>query len=448
MTNPQSEISYFDDSKLTFTHLRMLLLCAFCYLFDQMDTNLFALAAPMLQETWGVTIEQIAQVNFYNYFGMFLGAVCGGWLADRLGRKPTLVLSIGLFSAGSLAGGLAMNFEFLAATRLFAGIGLISMVVVSMTYVTEMSPSKHRGKFISVILAISTLGNPIGSAIASQVIPLNEESWRIVFIIGGSVLFLLPVCLVWFKESPRWLISRGRNADAEVVVRYLTGRNVDLSRLSPIEQPKMGNAETLKVMFSREYLKRTIVLICITFSVTLGAHLLGGFYPTMLRENAGFALTISLNIMAISWWGMPLGNFTAAFVTDRGGRKLPLGFFQIINGIAFIVCGLIVNPFVIGIAQLLSRVFGGGAASMLYTYQAECYPTRIRSNAVGLISGTSRIIAAGSVLVVPLMLTSFGWMGIHIINAGIIVIPALILLIWGENTGGRSLEELNEKKES
>lgn len=438
-----SGVSYFDGAKMSFTHLRMLFLCAVCYMFDQMDTNLFAYAAPVLRETWGVTVNQIARVNSYYYVGMFIGAVYGGWIADRFGRKAALIASIAVFSVGSLAGGLATAFPFLAFTRFISGIGLISMVVVSMTYITEMSPSAHRGKFISLILAISTIGSPVGAAIASWIIPMSDESWRIVFAFGGATIFLLPLCFAWFKESPRWLISKGRTAEAERVVKFITGQDVDLTS-EVVEKPKKaGNIETVKVMFSKGYLRRTIVLIFITISVTLGAHLLGGFYPTMLRENAGFQLTIALNIMAISWWGMPVGNLSAATVTDKGGRKIPLAVYQILNGVAFIICGLWAIPAVIAVAQFLSRLFGGGAASMLYTYQAECYPTYIRSNAVGLISGFSRILVAVSVFIVPPILAVYGWLGMNLINAAIIIVPCIVLLIWGEKTGGKSLEELH-----
>lgn len=439
-----SGVSYFDGAKMSFAHLRMLFLCAVCYMFDQMDTNIFSYAAPVLRENWGVTVEQIAQVNSYYYLGMFIGAVAGGWIADRFGRKAALISSITVFSVGSLAGGLANAFSFLALTRFISGIGLISMVVVSMTYITEMSPSAHRGKFISLILAISTIGSPVGAAIASWIIPMSEESWRVVFIFGGATVLLLPLCFIWFKESPRWLISKGRSAEAERVVKIITGKDVDLTAEIVDEPQKPGNMETLKVMFSRGYLRRTIVLVCITASVTLGAHLLGGFYPTMMRENAGLELTLVLNIMAISWWGMPFGNLTAAMVTDKGGRKIPLAVYQIINGLAFIVCGFWAIPAVIAVTQFASRLFGGGAASMLYTYQAESYPTYIRSNAVGLISGFSRILAALSVFIVPPILAVYGWLGMHLINAAIIIIPSIVVLVWGERTGGKSLEEINK----
>lgn len=439
----QGGSTYFDGVKIGTLHTRMLWLCAVCYMFDQMDTSTFAYAAPVLVKTWGVTMEQIAQVNSYNFVGMFIGAVCGGWLADKIGRKVTLILSIAIFSFASIAGGLATNYAFLGFTRFVTGVGLIAMVVIAMVYISEMTPSDRRGKFVSLTIACGTIGIPLGAAFARWVVPLSAESWRYIFILGGGTILLIPLCISWFKESPRWLVSKGRIAEAEQIIKELTGRAVNLSSEAVEKAKPSNNLEALKVMFSREYLKRTLTLLLITNGVVLGAHLLSGFYPAMLQEYAGFQLTLVLSIMAISWWGIPFGDLSASLVSDRGGRKIPLAVYSIINGLAYIICGLIAIPTVIIGALFISRVFGGGSASMLYTYLAESYPTHIRSNAVGLIMGSSRVIAAIAVFIVPPILATYGWLGIHLLNAAIIIIPALMVLIWGEKTSRRTLEDIN-----
>ena len=426
--------------------LRILFLCAFFYIFDQMDTNLFSYASPVLMTNWGVTVDDIAVANSVNFFGMFLGAVFGGWFADRVGRKKGIILSVTLFSIGSLAGGLAWNFPFLVFTRLIAGIGLISMVVVTMTYITEIAPSAHRGKVISLTMALGTLGVPVGSAIAAWIVPMSEESWRVIFIFGGLTILFLPLCFSWLKETPRWLFSKGRAEEARVIAEYLYDDDADRVSMISMAAPRQktsSNRDTLKVMFSKDYLQSTIVVICITISVTLGVHLLTSFYTVVMQEYAGFELTVILTIMAVSWWGMPLGNLLAASFTDKGGRKIPLGVFQGINGLTYVVAGLFANPIVLGTTLFLSRLFGGGAVSILYTYQAENYPTRIRSTAVGLISGASRLLSSLGVYIVPPILAAGGWVGIHMFNAAIIIIPCIILFIWGKRTGGRSLEEIN-----
>lgn len=82
---------------------------------------------------------------------------------------------------------------------------------------------------------------------------------------------------------------------------------------------------------------------------------------------------------------------------------------------------------------------------MLYVYLAESYPTHIRSNAVGIIIGLTRIFSAVGVLAVPTCLALYGWLGANLVNAGVIIIPSIIALIWGEKTSRRTLEEINDE---
>lgn len=440
----QDGTNFFDGVKMSSSHKKMLWLCAVCYMFEQMDTSTFSYAGPILMKNWGISMTQLAQANFYNFIGMFIGAILGGWLADKIGRRMMLILSITVFSVASIACGLSMNFAFLCLTRLIVGIGLTAMVVVVMVYISEMTPSGNRGRFLSLTVALGTIGIPLGAAFARWVVPLTTESWRLIFIIGGATVLLLPLAFSWLKESPRWLMSKGRYAETEKVIKALTGREVHLDTVGLVTLKKSSSYfEAIKVMFSRAYLRRTIVLLFITNGIILGAYLLSGFYPAMLQDNAGFDLTLVLSIMAISWWGIPFGNASAAMVSDKGGRKIPLAVFSIINGLTYLVCGFIVIPGVIIAAVFISRVFGGGSASILYTYLAESYPTHVRSNINGLVMGSSRLVSALAVLAVPPILAAYGWVGIHIVNAAIIIIPSIIVLIWGERTSGKTLEELN-----
>ncbi|ACL19939.1 major facilitator superfamily MFS_1 [Desulfitobacterium hafniense DCB-2] len=440
----QSAPTYFDDMKLTSSHKRMLWLAAICYMFDQMDVGTFAYAAPVLVKTWGLTMEQIAQVNSYGFVGMFLGAIFGGWIADKIGRKKTIILCVAIFSLGSLGNALAFNFHTLAITRFFTGLGVIGMLVVAMVYIAEMMPSEHRGRYQALTMACGTIAIPVGAAFARWVVPLSTESWRYIFVLGGTSILLLPFCFIVFKESPRWLVSKGRITEAEKVIREITGREVDLSSEVPEKIKKSSSLSTLKLILSKEYLKRTIILVIITDGVVLGAQMLGGFYPAILQEYAGFQLTLVLSIMALSWWGIPFGDLSASLVSDKGGRKGPLALFSIINGMTFVVCGFFPTPAVIIAAVFLSRVFGGGSVSILYTYLAESYPTHIRSTAVGLIMGQVRILSAVIVLIVPPILATYGWLGVHLVNAGIIIVTAIVALIFGQKTSKRTLEEINK----
>lgn len=436
--------TYFDGTKLSSSHKRMLWLAAICYMFDQMDTGTFAYAAPVLVKNWGLTMDQIAQVNSYGLVGMFLGATVGGWVSDKIGRKLTMILSIALFSLSSLANALATNFHILAITRFLTGMGVIAMVVVAMVFIAEIMPAHHRGRYQALTLACGTIGVPLGAMFARWVVPMHTESWRYIFFLGSASILLVPLCMIIFKESPRWLVSKGRIAEAEKIIYQITGNEVDLSAEAKRKRNKSTSIVALKLMFGKEYLKRTLILLIVTNGVVVGVNFLASLYPTILQEYAGFQLTLVLSIMAISWWGIPFGDLAASTVSDRGGRKIPLAVFAIINGLTFFASGFMPFPAVITAAIFISRIFGGGSASMLYAYLAESYPTYVRSKAVGLIMGQSRIVAAAVILIVPSILAAYGWIGVHVVNAAIILVTALIALLFGEKTSRKTLEEINQ----
>lgn len=434
--------SYFDGVKISSAHRRMLFLAALCYMFNDMDTGTFSYAAPVLVKTWGLTLDQIAQISSLSYLGMFAGAIVGGFLADKLGRKRTLMLSVAVFSVATLCAAMTTSFPLLAVTRFFNGFGVISMDVIAMVYISEMLPAENRGRFLALAVASGTVGIPIGAAFARWIVPMGPEAWRWLFYAGSLSILLVPLCYFIYEESPRWLVSKGRVKDAEAVIYRMSGRLVDLSGAS-VPAARTSYLAALKFMFSGIYLKRTIVLLLAADGIVAGGTLLVGFYPTLLQEYAGFDLTVALSIMAISWWGVPIGDVTASFFSDTGGRKTPLALFALVMAGAFVVSGLFVTPVVIVLAVFLSRIFGHGSASMYYAYLSESYPTHVRSNAVGLISAQSRIVSSLAVYLVPPVLASSGWLGIHVMNAAIVVIPVIVVLALGPRTSRRTLEEIN-----
>jgi Arabinose efflux permease len=445
----QGGASYFDGLKIGLTQKRFLWLAAIYYIFDQTDLQTFSLAAPSLIKTWGITPAQIANVNSLGFLGMFFGAVFGGWLSDLIGRKKAIMTCIGIFSLGSVFNGLAVNYLMLLIARFITGFGCVAMVVISMVYIAEMLPSENRGRYQALTIACGTIGVPVIGLFAAWLIPQNPAfNWRIVFFLGGAGLLLIPLGGAWFKESPRWLVSKGRIQEAEVLFEEITGHKREFSQqTTTIKVNKIGNLETLKIMFSKDYRKRSILMVILAWGAILSGSFIGQFYSTMLTKT-GMGTAVVLTIISLASWGIPVGDFSASLVSDKGGRKIPICIFMLICGIAVLVQGSSLNPWVIVIGMFGMRIFGGGAISMIYTYLAENFPTRIRNNAVGMIFGTSRLMSSVAQLTVAGLFATYGWFGINVIDAFICFIPAIIILIWGEKTSGRSLEDISSEVES
>ena len=437
--------SYFDGTKIGNTQKKFLWLAALVYFFDQMDNGTFSYAVPALIKNWGITTAQVAHVNSLNYFGMFLGAVFGGWLSDRIGRKKAMLTGILTFSLGSLGNAFATSFPVMAGARLVTGFGVVATVIVAMVYIAEMLPSENRGRYQSLTIACGTIGIPMCALFARWVVPMGPETWRYVFVLGSCGIFLALLGFFWFKESPRWLVSKGRIEEAENLVEEITGQKVDLRAVSIKEVKKVGNIEALRVMFSKEYIKRTLVLGTLGLGINLGIFFIGTFYTTMLTK-IGLPVATVLTIAAISDWGSPAGDLTSSFFVDKGGRKIPIVVFCVIAGALSIVCGMSTLPILVVITLTVHRIFRAGSLVMFWSYLAESFPTHIRSNASGFVFGSGRLAAALSQFALPVLWANYGWAGLNTINGLFFILPAILVLFLGEKTSKRTLEELNEER--
>lgn len=246
--------NYFDGmTKLGKAHKHFLWIAAMCYFFDQMDMQLFGYITPSLIKDLGFTLDQIAQMNSLNFLGMCLGGFFAGIIAGRVGRKTTLLGLLGLFSVASIINGLSAHLINFMVMRFIIGFGVIGMVTVAMVYMAEMLPSATRGKYQALSIACGTLGIPIGAFFAGAMIGTGPHGWRLCFFVGGAGIILVPIGLKWLKESPRWLMMKGRVAEAEKVVTECTGLPCDLSQLatSCVMEKQPSTAMALKIMFSK-----------------------------------------------------------------------------------------------------------------------------------------------------------------------------------------------------
>ena len=111
------------------------------FFFELGDLNTFAFASPAVMKQWNLSVTTISHIVSWTFFGMFLGAVTGGWLSDRLGRKKALLITTAWYSGFSLLNAAVQGTMGLSATRLLTGVGLSAMTVIGMTYVSEIFPA-------------------------------------------------------------------------------------------------------------------------------------------------------------------------------------------------------------------------------------------------------------------------------------------------------------------
>lgn len=201
--------------------------------------------------------------------------------------------------------------------------------------------------------------------------------------------------------------------------------------------------EVLKLLFSNEYRKKTWVLINLVCCNTVGYFMFFAWMPTLLNEY-GFSLEDSLWMVALVSFGSPIGNYLAAFFTDKGGRKVPIVIYGLLIGVLTVIFGTVKIPMLIVGIGFIIRILMDGVFVLMWSYLAEAYPTHFRSSGTGIIFSTGRILNVGAMAMVPLIYKQFGYSILFAIIGAMYLLVAFVTGMWGERTAGRSLEEIAE----
>lgn len=260
--------------------------------------------------------------------------------------------------------------------------------------------------------------------------------------IGRRKTFLISIATFsFFKESPRWLVARGRLEEAEQVVFEITGKHVDLSEAAKNVQTKVPVMEVLTGMFRRQYIKRTLVLLAIVVFTNPATFTVTNWTATLLKAH-GFSLEDSLMATTIISVGVPAGLFFSSFVTDLGGRKIPIMCMLIILAVLGPIFGNMTGywPVVLTGVVLTAVVMAMGFT--VFSYTAESYPTRMRNTATGFHSSTGRLAVAAAQPLIPMAYAAYSFDGVFWIFSFLCFVPAVVIAIWGQRTGGKSLEEI------
>jgi putative MFS transporter len=417
-------------------HKITLLAVSFAYFFEFADINTFATTAPKLIQLWGVTVNQIAYVTSLSFVGMFFGSLIGGWIADRFGRKNALTITTLWFALFSFTSVFSWDIVSLGVMRVLTSAGLSAMTVVAVIYINEIFPAAARGKYQAYAIVIGICGTPVTNLVASVVVPLNDWSWRLVYLWGGlGILFL--VFVRHLKESPRWYESRGQYDGADAVLSDIEARVAAETGPLPApaapvavdEQPKA----TVKLLLQRKYLFPTILLSIMWVTQTIGFFGYSSWAPTLLAKE-GLSVEKSIFYVALTTVGAPLGCFLAAQVTDRFERKWCLVAFAAVIAVCGLFYGLTFNPIMIVAFGFLVNFFERGYTAVAYAYSPELFDTRTRSLGTGVSYGLGRLSNAFGPLIIAALYTGAGYQSVFYFIAGTWLFGAMTLAVFGPRT--------------
>ena len=201
--------------------------------FDAYTVLVIAFAMPELVTQWGLTPTQVGLILSAGYVGQLIGAVMFGWVAEKIGRLPTLLITIVLFVSMDIACLFAWSGASMLIFRFFQGIGTGGEVPVASAYINEFIGAKKRGRFFLLYELIFPIGLLFAGLAGYFLVPLY--GWRALFIVGLVPAVLMIPMRVLMPESPRWLASKGRIEKADKVVSMLEREAVKEGK--PLTEP-------------------------------------------------------------------------------------------------------------------------------------------------------------------------------------------------------------------
>lgn len=262
--------------------------------------------------------------------------------------------------------------------------------------------------------------------------------------VGGALGAVLVLGFKVLVESPTWLESKGRVAQADNVLRRMEERvsasGAILDDAAPPEEEIRRSANTpLKTLLHKRYLAPLLVLSVLWITQTVGFFGYSSWAPTLLADQ-GFLVEKSIFYVALTTVGAPLGSLLAAFITDTFERKWLLVVFGVVIGVCGLLYGLTFNPVMIVVFGFLVNMFERGYTSFAYAYSPELFDTRTRSLGTGITYGIGRLSNAVGPLVIAAIYGSSGYSSVFVFIACTWFFGAVVLALFGRRTRVRSTE--------
>ncbi len=405
-------------------------LCFLIVLLDGFDTAAIGFIAPSLVQEWGIARPMLAPVLSAALFGLALGALTSGPLADRFGRKIVLLLSVLLFGSACLASASAADLGTLTVWRFVTGIGLGAAMPNAVTLMSEYSPERMRSTITNLMFCGFPLGAAFGGLLAAWLIP--AFGWRSVLFVGGlAPLLLALLILLLLPESIRHLAARpGNEARIRAILRRLAPRAANIDDVDVTPAPlAAGRKAGLGLVLSRPYLVGSVSLWVAYFMGLVIFYALVNWMPILFKD-AGLAPKTATLVASLFPLG-GIGTVLFGLLMDKvePNRVIAIGFA--LTSIAVFAIGQASGE----VGWLVFVVFTAGALmntsqSSLPALAANFYPTEGRATGVGWMMGVGRFGGiAGSFLVAELSRRQLSFSEVFVVVAipGVIAAAALIV---------------------
>lgn len=407
-----------------------------------------SMLTDLLKSGWS-TLELNTLSISLTMLGYAIGSFVGGVVADRYGRRKGLIGSTAVFTTFVFVAAASPSMECLIACRLGMGVGLGAALTISYGCLPEYTPSRARGYYAGLVGLIGNFSPPLGCFCVVVLTPI--VGWRVIYVLLGVMGLIALVSTVrFFSESPRWLASCGKAAEADDVVsgieKSFLKEGISLSRIRCYTATREERANfTVVTLLKRPFRRRLIVVSCALFTMNMLVYTVTNWTPAILAMQ-GWDTSLSLGVTGVILLGAPFGILLLVVFADKHGRKLGLIVGLVILAVlsaVWSVTPLSLTPEVVLLGFVLCACLYYYALLVCSVYVGELFPTEIRMTGVGISNAIGRTASILSPYLVVSVLDSFGLGAVYIGCSVACLVTALVVGLLGIETRYRPLEDIS-----
>jgi len=442
-------------------HTLVVVALGITWILDGLEVTLAGAIAPALKESPQLHFSN-AEVGFASsayLTGAVLGALFFGWLTDRLGRKRLFFITLAVYLVATAATSLSWNLASFALFRFLTGAGIGGEYTAINSAIQELVPARYRGWTDLVINGSFWVGAAVGAA--GSIVLLDpallppDLGWRFAFFIGAALGLIIFFMRLWLPESPRWLMTHGRPAEASAILGDIEEKfRARGERLAPSPLPTIRLrtrrftplGEVAKTLFRTER-RRTLVGLSL-----MAAQAFFFTYALVLTDFYG------IRTDDVGWYLLPFaaGNFLGPVLLgrlfDTVGRRAMIATTYGLSGVLLAGAGYL---FAIGVLSAMGQTvawmviffFASAAASSAYLTVSETFPLEVRALAIALFYaiGTGIGGVVGPVLFGALIDTGSRWsvFGGYLLGSLLMVAAAAVEWSWGIAAERKPLESVS-----
>jgi len=449
------KVKALDDAPITKAHIGLILVMAAAITIDVMKPTTLAFVAPGAAAEYGLRSPlnphssglPIALYPLAGISGTVVGSFIWGWLADRIGRRSSILVAAVMFIATSTCG--AMPAYWINLVMCFVmGLGVGGMLPIIFSLVSETIPARHRGWIIVLIGGDVAGAYIIMSWLASTIGAPDRYGWRILWLVGIPISVILVLLNRWIPESPRFLLQHGREAEARAVMHRYGAIVVEAEESElDVEEHVHGHYGQL---FLRPFTGLTAVLVLLALGIGIVQYGFQQWIPSNLQKLGYNEVSASKILRDSALIGFPL-NFPIAFLYGFWSSRKTIIIMAVMTSSAllgFVVAGdSLANHSVLLHVLLIVPIWGiSSLTAVTAAYASEIYPTRIRARGTGLTAAGTKI---GGVLILAAVAAALAAPSIPLtalLGAVPLVGAIALLIIFGVETRKKGLEQITAEE--